>query len=133
MLLIVRTQSTRANQPRCSCAITASLLELKSPTTLPVGYGEATPVVTERALEQGDRVLFLTDGVVEEDRRGGADGQARLRVLVERVSDLDGSVGLTRSLPNDARLPPLASTGPFLIQGPWGTPHRAMSRSSAVS
>ncbi len=79
--------------------------ELKSPTTLPVGYGGATPVVTDRALEQGDRVLFLTDGVVEEDRRGGADGQARLRVLVERVSDLDGSVGLTRSLPNDARLP----------------------------
>jgi len=66
--------------------------ELTSPTTLPVGYGGATPVVTERALEQGDRVLFYTDGVIEEDRRGGADGEKRLRNLVERVSDLEDSV-----------------------------------------
>lgn len=34
----------------------------------------------------------------------------------------DSPAGLTRSLPNDAKLPPLASTGPFLIQGAWGTP-----------
>jgi len=66
--------------------------ELKSPTTLPVGYGGATPMVTERALEQGDRVLFFTDGVIEEDRRGGANGERRLRNLVERVSDLEESV-----------------------------------------
>jgi serine phosphatase RsbU (regulator of sigma subunit) len=66
--------------------------ELKSPTTLPVGYGGATPMVTERALEQGDRVLFFTDGVIEEDRRDGADGERRLRNLVERVSDLEDSV-----------------------------------------
>ena len=66
--------------------------ELKSPTTLPVGYGGATPMVTERALEQGDRVLFFTDGVIEEDRRDGADGERRLRNLVERVSDLEESV-----------------------------------------
>ncbi len=66
--------------------------ELTSPTTLPVGFGGATPVVTERALEQGDRVLFFTDGVIEEDRRGGADGERRLRNLLERVSDLEDSV-----------------------------------------
>ena len=29
---------------------------------------------------------------------------------------------LTRALPDDAELPPLGSTGPFLIQGTWGTP-----------
>jgi serine phosphatase RsbU (regulator of sigma subunit) len=45
---------------------------LDSPTTLPVGFGGAQPVVTERALEPGDRVLFFTDGLVEEHHRGGA-------------------------------------------------------------
>ncbi|HEY8621807.1 MAG TPA: PP2C family protein-serine/threonine phosphatase [Dermatophilaceae bacterium] len=62
--------------------------ELNSPTTLPVGFGGATPVVTERTLEQGDRVLFFTDGVVEEDRTGGSvSGETRLRNLIESVGD----------------------------------------------
>jgi serine phosphatase RsbU (regulator of sigma subunit) len=62
--------------------------ELDSPTTLPVGFGGATPVVTERTLEQGDRVLFFTDGVVEEDRTGGSvSGETRLRNLIESVGD----------------------------------------------
>jgi len=47
--------------------------ELDSPTTLPVGFGGATPVVTKRALERGDRVLFFTDAVTEKDRRVGAE------------------------------------------------------------
>ena len=67
--------------------------QLDSPTTLPVGYGGATPVVTERALEPGDRVLFFTDGVIEEDRRGGADfGETQLRSLIERASYADEPV-----------------------------------------
>jgi serine phosphatase RsbU (regulator of sigma subunit) len=67
--------------------------QLDSPTTLPVGYGGATPLVTERALERGDRVLFFTDGVIEEDRRSGAEvGETRLRLLIERVSEDEGSV-----------------------------------------
>ena len=62
--------------------------ELDSPTTLPVGFGGATPVVTERTLEPGDRVLFFTDGVVEEDRTGGGvSGETRLRNLIESVGD----------------------------------------------
>ena len=61
--------------------------ELTSPTTLPVGFGGATPVVSERSLERGDRVLFFTDGVIEEDRAsGGESGETRLRNLVEQVS-----------------------------------------------
>ena len=60
--------------------------ELDSPTTLPVGFGGATPVVTKRALERGDRVLFFTDGVTEEDRRIGAElGTTRLKDLIERT------------------------------------------------
>jgi serine phosphatase RsbU (regulator of sigma subunit) len=62
--------------------------ELVSPTTLPVGFGGATPVVTEQALEPGDRVLFFTDGVVEEDRTSvGVTGESRLRNLIEAVGE----------------------------------------------
>ena len=63
---------------------------LDSPTTLPVGFGGATPVVTERALEPGDRVLFFTDGLIEEHHKGGEEfGETRLRDLIERAG-LDG-------------------------------------------
>ncbi len=67
--------------------------ELDSPTTLPVGFGGATPVVTKRALERGDRVLFFTDGVTEEDRRVGAElGTTRLKDLIERTGIADEPV-----------------------------------------
>lgn len=57
---------------------------LESPTTLPVGFGGATPIVTERLLQRGDRVLFFTDGLIEEHRHGGAEfGETRLRDLIE--------------------------------------------------
>ncbi|WP_141776725.1 PP2C family protein-serine/threonine phosphatase [Phycicoccus sp. SLBN-51] len=69
------------------------LASLDSPTTLPVGYGGARPVVSEYALEPGDRVLFFTDGVVEEHREGGEQfGVARLIDLVERASRDGGAV-----------------------------------------
>jgi serine phosphatase RsbU (regulator of sigma subunit) len=59
---------------------------LDSPTTLPVGFGGATPVATERALEPGDRVLFFTDGLIEEHQDGGPEfGETRLRDLIEIV------------------------------------------------
>jgi len=62
--------------------------ELESVTTLPVGFGGATPVISERTLERGDRVLFFTDGVIEEDRTtGGEAGETRLRKLIEQVGD----------------------------------------------
>jgi len=62
--------------------------ELDSPTTLPVGFGGATPMVSERKLEKGDRVLFFTDGVIEEDRKVGANfGEIQLRNLIEGASD----------------------------------------------
>jgi serine phosphatase RsbU (regulator of sigma subunit) len=67
--------------------------ELDSPTTLPVGFGGATPAVTKRALERGDRVLFFTDGVTEEDRRVGAElGTTRLKDLIERTGIADEPV-----------------------------------------
>jgi len=67
--------------------------ELDSPTTLPVGFGGATPLVTKRALERGDRVLFFTDGVIEEHPRGAAEfGLTRLKDLIARVGNAGEAV-----------------------------------------
>jgi phosphoserine phosphatase RsbU/P len=64
--------------------------ELDNPPTLPLGFGGATPTVTERELLRGDRLLFFTDGLVEERSRGGAEfGEARMHELIERV-EADG-------------------------------------------
>lgn len=67
---------------------------LDSPTTLPVGFGGADPQVSEEALEPGDRVLFFTDGIIEErlpgGKRSGDTGQ--LIDLLEQVQQGAGSV-----------------------------------------
>ncbi|MEU1865686.1 PP2C family protein-serine/threonine phosphatase [Streptomyces gardneri] len=44
---------------------------LESPTTLPVGFGGEEPVVSERMLQPGDRLLCFTDGLIEEHQPGG--------------------------------------------------------------
>ncbi|MCZ2815099.1 PP2C family protein-serine/threonine phosphatase [Modestobacter sp. VKM Ac-2984] len=60
--------------------------ELTGATTRPVGFGGATPSVQTRQLEPGDRVLFYTDGVVEERLSGGEQfGEDRLVDLLERA------------------------------------------------
>jgi serine phosphatase RsbU (regulator of sigma subunit) len=61
--------------------------ELTGPITRPVGYGSAAPAVHTVQLAPGDRVLFFTDGVVEERLEDGQQfGEARLRELVEQTS-----------------------------------------------
>nr|WP_279590975.1 PP2C family protein-serine/threonine phosphatase [Modestobacter marinus] len=60
--------------------------ELTGPTTRPVGFGGGTPRVQSVQLEPGDRVLFFTDGVVEERLPGGLQfGEDRLHDLVARA------------------------------------------------
>jgi serine phosphatase RsbU (regulator of sigma subunit) len=64
--------------------------ELTGPISRPVGFGAGTPVVQTAELEPGDRVLFFTDGVVEERLAGGEQfGEERLRDLIEQTTAAD--------------------------------------------
>nr|WP_237735819.1 PP2C family protein-serine/threonine phosphatase [Streptomyces sp. AA1529] len=59
---------------------------LETPTTLPVGFGGASPRISELQLELGDRVLFYTDGLVEEHQQGGEQfGEERMIEIIDRV------------------------------------------------
>ncbi|MEU9130799.1 PP2C family protein-serine/threonine phosphatase [Kitasatospora sp. NPDC048540] len=60
--------------------------QLKGPTTLPVGFGGEQPRISEQLLQRGDRVLFFTDGLVEEHLAGGEQfGEEQLIDVVTRV------------------------------------------------
>jgi serine phosphatase RsbU (regulator of sigma subunit) len=64
--------------------------ELTGPVSRPIGFGGGTPVVQTAQLEPGDRVLFFTDGVVEERLPGGEQfGEERLRDLIEQTTAAD--------------------------------------------
>nr|WP_245743475.1 PP2C family protein-serine/threonine phosphatase [Geodermatophilus poikilotrophus] len=64
--------------------------ELTGPISRPIGFGAGTPVVQTAQLEPGDRVLFFTDGVVEERLLGGEQfGEDRLRDLIEQTTAAD--------------------------------------------
>jgi len=66
---------------------------LDSPTTLPIGFGGADPQVSEVRLEPHDRVLFFTDGIIEEHLTGGElFGEKRLIDLLEKVAQEGGPV-----------------------------------------
>jgi serine phosphatase RsbU (regulator of sigma subunit) len=68
--------------------------EIVVPPTLPVGFGGGQPEVHVEQLQPGDRVLFYTDGVVEER---GPDGEVfGLERLVDHV---------TRALTDERNLP----------------------------
>ena len=70
--------------------------ELTGPITRPVGFGGAVPTVQTTPLSPGDRVLFFTDGVVEERLEDGLQfGERRLRELVEQTGADQVSVAET--------------------------------------
>uniref|UniRef100_UPI00300B23AA PP2C family protein-serine/threonine phosphatase n=1 Tax=Geodermatophilus sp. FMUSA9-8 TaxID=3120155 RepID=UPI00300B23AA len=61
--------------------------ELTGRPTRPIGYGGGASDEHSVTLEPGDRVLFFTDGVVEERLDDGEQfGEDRLRELLERTS-----------------------------------------------
>ena len=60
---------------------------LRAEAALPLGLGGDAPPVSAERLEPGDRVLFFTDGVVEQETVDGDQlGFARLAEQVERQS-----------------------------------------------
>ncbi|MGW6748638.1 PP2C family protein-serine/threonine phosphatase [Streptomyces sp. NPDC055006] len=62
--------------------------QLESATTLPVGFGGEEPRIREHTLQQGDRVLCYTDGIIEEHVNGGEQfGEERLIRCVNRLGD----------------------------------------------
>ncbi|MFD5513778.1 PP2C family protein-serine/threonine phosphatase [Streptomyces sp. NPDC127051] len=64
------------------------LRQLESATTLPVGFGGEEPRIREHTLQQGDRVLCYTDGIIEEHVTGGElFGEERLIRCVNRVGE----------------------------------------------
>ncbi|MGY1742063.1 MULTISPECIES: PP2C family protein-serine/threonine phosphatase [unclassified Blastococcus] len=61
--------------------------ELTGQVSRPLGLADAPPRVESVRLEPGDRVLFFTDGVVEERLDDGEQfGEARLRELIEATT-----------------------------------------------
>ncbi|MGG2461551.1 PP2C family protein-serine/threonine phosphatase [Streptomyces sp. RGM 3693] len=72
--------------------------QLESATTLPVGFGGEAPRVREHTLQQGDRVLCYTDGIIEEHVAGGEPfGEERLIGCVNRLGE-EPSEGLRADL-----------------------------------
>ncbi|GAA1999105.1 PP2C family protein-serine/threonine phosphatase [Catenulispora subtropica] len=60
--------------------------QLESATTLPVGFGGEAPRIREHLLQQGDRVLCYTDGIIEEHLAGEEPfGEERLIQCVNRL------------------------------------------------
>ncbi|WP_091105740.1 PP2C family protein-serine/threonine phosphatase [Nonomuraea pusilla] len=62
--------------------------QLESATTLPVGCGGEEPRIAEHLLQQGDRVLCYTDGIIEEHVAGGEPfGEERLIRCINRLGE----------------------------------------------
>ncbi|MFI2202077.1 PP2C family protein-serine/threonine phosphatase [Streptomyces sp. NPDC020192] len=62
--------------------------QLESATTLPVGFGGEVPRIGEHTLQRGDRVLYYTDGIIEEHVTGGElFGEERLTRCVNRLGE----------------------------------------------
>jgi serine phosphatase RsbU (regulator of sigma subunit) len=60
------------------------IARLESPGTLPVGFGGDQPQISQLQLQRGDRLLFFTDGLVEERQAGGQQfGEERLIEVVQ--------------------------------------------------
>jgi len=70
---------------------------LRNAPTLPVGIGGDTPHVSEESLQPDDRVLFFTDGIIEEHSQGGGEefGIERLVAELERAERQDDAVQVT--------------------------------------
>ncbi|MFF3565426.1 PP2C family protein-serine/threonine phosphatase [Streptomyces sp. NPDC002574] len=73
---------------------------LEGPGTLPVGFGGDKPQISQQTLRPGDRILFFTDGLIEEHESGGEQfGEDRLIDFIERAGRArEGVQEMVRSL-----------------------------------
>ncbi|MER6003995.1 PP2C family protein-serine/threonine phosphatase [Nonomuraea angiospora] len=101
--------------------------ELEGAGTLPVGFGGATPRINTRQLVRHDRVLFYTDGVVEEHEAGGEQfGEERLINSIEHVGPRTRSVqemvrGLSHRLMRQRKGMTSDDASLFLVEWRGGT------------
>jgi serine phosphatase RsbU (regulator of sigma subunit) len=71
----------------------AVVQKLKSPTTLPVGFGGEQPLISEQTLRRGDRVLCFTDGLIEEHDAGEEQfGEEQLMSWVNHIERAEKGV-----------------------------------------
>jgi serine phosphatase RsbU (regulator of sigma subunit) len=107
---------------------TGEVSELGGAISRPLGFGDATPLVQTAQLTPGDRVLFFTDGVVEERLAdGGQFGEERLQELVERTSREQVSVSETVRLLSHSLMEGRGgrtSDDASLVLVEWGGPPR---------
>lgn len=80
-----------SRQPRAATASTIRngkvVRALRGTATLPLGLGGDKPEINSEQLEPGDRVLFFTDGVVEQETADGDQlGFGRLADHVDQQS-----------------------------------------------
>ncbi|MFI7227452.1 PP2C family protein-serine/threonine phosphatase [Nonomuraea angiospora] len=100
---------------------------LEGAGTLPVGFGGATPRINTRQLVRHDRVLFYTDGVVEEHEAGGEQfGEERLINSIEQVGPRTRSVqemvrGLSHALMRQRKGMTSDDASLFLVEWRGGT------------
>ncbi|MEV4579981.1 PP2C family protein-serine/threonine phosphatase [Nonomuraea jabiensis] len=100
---------------------------LEGAGTLPVGFGGATPRINTRQLVRHDRVLFYTDGVVEEHEAGGEQfGEERLINSIEHVGPRARSVqemvrGLSHRLMRQRKGMTSDDASLFLVEWRGGT------------
>ncbi|KLL11214.1 MULTISPECIES: PP2C family protein-serine/threonine phosphatase [Protofrankia] len=98
---------------------------LESPGTLPVGFGGDIPQISEQTLWRGDRVLFFTDGLIEEHETGGEQfGEERLISSVESIrgkSVREMVRGLSHALMRERRGITTDDATLFLVEWRGGT------------
>jgi hypothetical protein len=100
---------------------------LESPGTLPVGFGGAIPQISDQALSRGDRILFFTDGLIEEHRTGEEQfGEERLLDFVNRAGCVGEGVqemvrGLSHTLMQERGGVTTDDATLFLIEWSGGT------------
>ncbi|MER8155886.1 PP2C family protein-serine/threonine phosphatase [Streptomyces sp. NPDC094472] len=106
---------------------------LESPGTLPVGFGGAIPQINDQLLSRGDRILFFTDGLIEEHRAGEEQfGEERMLEFVDRAGCVGEGVqemvrGLSHTLMRERGGVTTDDATLFMVEWSGGTTNRLVT------